>query len=474
MTKTVPSILFSCAALLASAAPAVQITEFPLPDSTSTPSRIVAGPDGALWFTEKGADRIGRITTSGVVTEFPVTAGSQPDAITAGPDGALWYTESGASKIGRITTAGVVTDFAVAPGAVLLAIASGTDGNIWFSYELLVPGPGPLGRFGYMTPGGAITELDMPFPVHVITALAAGPDGRMWFTGNGYGNSIPPIGSFGAIGSISAAGNDASVTLLSTGIPAAISAGPDGRVWFTANIPTSFGDRPSEPSPVGKIGRADTGLYVNLAEFATPSRSGALTTITAGPDGNVWYSAESPRVGRVTPDGAITEIAESSPDGGHVVCPDGSVWFTEPGTGRIARISSLSTICTPSVTALCFDNGRFRVEATWTKSDGTTGPAIAAPLGTTSSAGYLWFFSPETPEVTVKTIEGCSFNGNVWFFAGGLTNVRVDVKVTDITVPNGAASKTYTNPLGTPFAPIQDTAAFPCLASPIPPGPQKR
>jgi hypothetical protein len=176
----------------------------------------------------------------------------------------------------------------------------------------------------------------------------------------------------------------------------------------------------------------------------------------------------------VTPDGAVTELAVSSPAGGIAAGADGNVWFTEPGLGKIARISALSTICTPSVTALCMDDGRFRVEATWTKSDGTNGPATAVTLGSTSTAGYLWFFSPETPEVTVKTIEGCAFNGNVWFFAGGLTNVRVDVKVTDMTVPNGAASKTYTNPLGTAFLPIQDTAAFPCPASPIPPSPLKR
>ena len=69
------------------------------------------GPDGALWFTETLANTIGRITTAGVITEYPMTtASSSPFGITAGPDGALWFTEVGASKIGRITTAGVVTN----------------------------------------------------------------------------------------------------------------------------------------------------------------------------------------------------------------------------------------------------------------------------------------------------------------------------------------------------------------------------
>jgi len=30
------------------------------------------GADGALWFTEQNVNRIGRITTAGVITEFPV------------------------------------------------------------------------------------------------------------------------------------------------------------------------------------------------------------------------------------------------------------------------------------------------------------------------------------------------------------------------------------------------------------------
>jgi streptogramin lyase len=34
------------------------------------PSEIVAGPDGALWFTNYGQDSIGRITTGGKVSLF--------------------------------------------------------------------------------------------------------------------------------------------------------------------------------------------------------------------------------------------------------------------------------------------------------------------------------------------------------------------------------------------------------------------
>src|SRR6059036_907923 len=44
--------------------------EFIVPTARSSPTGITAGPDGALWFTEEGANAIGRITTAGTITEF--------------------------------------------------------------------------------------------------------------------------------------------------------------------------------------------------------------------------------------------------------------------------------------------------------------------------------------------------------------------------------------------------------------------
>src|SRR5258705_152010 len=72
-----------------------------------------------------------------VVTDFSValTAGAQPAAIAAGPDGNLWFTEQGGNRIGRITPAGVVTEFSagITAGAALAGIAAGPDGNLWFA-----------------------------------------------------------------------------------------------------------------------------------------------------------------------------------------------------------------------------------------------------------------------------------------------------------------------------------------------------
>ena len=55
-----------------------------------SPGGITAGPDGALWFTEIAGDKIGRMTTDGVVTnEIPIVADAATHEITTGPDSAL-------------------------------------------------------------------------------------------------------------------------------------------------------------------------------------------------------------------------------------------------------------------------------------------------------------------------------------------------------------------------------------------------
>jgi virginiamycin B lyase len=77
--------------------------EYPIPTPASAPLGITLGPDGNVWFTEYAGNKIGRITPAGVVTEYTIpTAGSGPSSICLGPDGALYFTENITNKIGRL------------------------------------------------------------------------------------------------------------------------------------------------------------------------------------------------------------------------------------------------------------------------------------------------------------------------------------------------------------------------------------
>ena len=56
-----------------------------------------------LWFTETAGNRVAHVTTEGDIFEYPVpTPASQPIGITQGPDGAVWFAEFAANKIGRL------------------------------------------------------------------------------------------------------------------------------------------------------------------------------------------------------------------------------------------------------------------------------------------------------------------------------------------------------------------------------------
>jgi Leucine-rich repeat (LRR) protein len=111
--------------------------------------------------------------------------------------------------------------------------------------------------------------------------------------------------------------------------------------------------------------------------------------------------------------------------------------------------------CFPGGTRLCLANGRFKVEAAWSTFDGRSGAGQAVAL--TGDTGYFWFFSASNVEAVVKVLDACTFNQRFWVFAGGLTDVQVDLTVTDTA---SGAVRTWRNPQGTAFQPIQETDAF--------------
>lgn len=103
--------------------------------TTSGPARIIVGPDRNLWFTENQANKIGKITPQGIITEYPVpTANSYPNDIAVGTDGNLWFTESQGPKIREISTDGRFKEFVVPSGDDdPEGITFDQAGNLWFT-----------------------------------------------------------------------------------------------------------------------------------------------------------------------------------------------------------------------------------------------------------------------------------------------------------------------------------------------------
>ena len=392
------------------------VTSFPIPlVGLVEPDGITTGPDGNLWFTETGAARIGRMTPAGALTEFPlppvaVPPGSTdyvpgPTDITAGPDGALWFTGI-PGEIGRITTAGAVTEFAVplvpppagspagtaSTPATLVGITAGPDGALWFG--------GVPGEVGRITTAGVVNEFAVPAvpppagspaetanTVVTPSSITVGPDGALWF-----------IGAPGAVGRITTTGvvSEFAVPLVppASGSPAgtastlasltSITAGPDGALWFM-----------SDSGTVGRITTA--GIVSELTVPVSPSSGGTSlpqpNVIVSGPDGNLWCFASDgfgagAEICRITPAGAFTFFnvtGNFNSIAGLTSGPDGNLWFTEQedgsSRGQQPALGEITPAGITNVYAL----------AQGTTLDPNRGVAADMTLIATGPDGALWF-----------------------------------------------------------------------------------
>src|SRR5215471_646916 len=234
---------------------ASMITEYPLPDGFTYLEDIVTGPDGALWFTEGANNKVGKITTGGVINQYSdVSPNSDPNGITAGPDGTVWFTElNGVADphIGRIDTSGAITEFVYSPDPNnAWNIVSGPDGNLWFT----VYNSGQIGR---MTPAGAVTLFPAPYSGSGPLAITSGPAGALWYTDTGAAQ----------VGRITTDGVVTEFSVPSGNAPRGITAGPDGAVWFVERG--------------GFIGRIALGPVASFTASPNPSACGQTVAFDA-------------------------------------------------------------------------------------------------------------------------------------------------------------------------------------------------
>ena len=423
------------------------IVEYAVPGST--PTSLVYGLDGSLWFTDTGSRatlpsvlKIGKINIDGVATEYalpPAPYSEIPGALTHSADRNVWYTDQGNQLLGKVTPNGAVQVYSTAPHYPR-GIAADSLGGIWYT----VGGESLIGR---LTPAGVKAEFAFPYPQGAGLMITQGPDGNMWFTTDQ--NQIGKITPAGAI------------TLYS--IPAGldaygITAGPDSSLWFT------------QWHGVGKI--TTSGAYTGYTVSAFTSGFGAITN---GPDGNLWFTESAiNKIACMTPNGVVTEFvipsAEASPNG-ITTGPDGNIWFTESGTGKIGKIvlaavePNIATIMNLAARA-----GNAIAPGEWVSILGTgLGPAV-----------------PQTFQLDLRG-QVSSALGGVSVSFGGFPAPLLYVSATEIRciVPydtgggdlhvayNGQVSPAFTIPVASAVTGIftaNGTGSGPALLLPSPPG----
>lgn len=175
-------------------APSGEITEFDRclhqgPQYTG-PNSLAAGPDGNVWFTNLTTrslpnigtpPAIGRITPQGEITEFRagMVYASSPDGIVAGPDGALWFTDRELKSIGRLAPP------TAPPNTFILRPSTRAGRNGVTRVPVAVPGPGTIRvkPIGLLSARNRLTRLRRPAPVRATAASCGNTKVRLALKG---------------------------------------------------------------------------------------------------------------------------------------------------------------------------------------------------------------------------------------------------------------------------------------------------
>jgi virginiamycin B lyase len=314
------------------------------------PASITTGPDGALWFTTYDSNLIGRTTTAGVTTFYPVPTKWNGvvwgnGGITSGSDGALWFIANSGLDIGRITTSGSASIFPLPSGIGLAQeITSGPDGALWFTVYNSSGGANAIGR---IRTTGQFTIFHDPSlgtgnwnsATHrALPDITSGPDGALWFTCEYASNVVGPGAA--SIGRITTSGVVTSYPIPFDANPGPLTAGPDGAMWFAGA--DFFGG-----NAIGRVTMC--GVF---SEFSGHNKIGQVLALTAGPDGALWFTNYTvpgdtgfvpyPPIGRITTKGTITTYGNPRVEKGAISITagsDGAMWFIDHVSDTIGRVS---------------------------------------------------------------------------------------------------------------------------------------
>ena len=341
--RTCKSALVALLALVALPAVgrAATIQTFPIPTPAAGAAHIVAGPDGALWFTETDGYKVGRITTSGQIQEFPVpngtpgVSGGEGPAAIVSSGGKLWFVTNIGQTLYSVTTGGALSVVGNNSDLDLVALAPSDNGGVW----VMPINGGPVGLIG---PTGTVTPIPANYD-NLLFAAAEAPNGSFWFNNNG-----------SDLYQLTDAGAETAIPVSTTGLNqganqvSSIAFDRSGNAWFTAYTPNEDLSR----ACCGKIGEVAGGVAKTVPIGNQHAQVGvAPYSMTRGPDGDMYFafartnpndSGSFNGVGRVDPATGKIQVVDISPYTADEIAfgSDGDLWFVDDKDNLIARAST--------------------------------------------------------------------------------------------------------------------------------------
>ena len=306
----------------------VDFREWTVPRANALPHDAIAGPDGALWFTEMKGDAIGRLNPStGLFREFPLPErGSNPHGLAADRAGNIWFTANAAGYIGKLEPASEKVTVFPMPDARAKdphSIVFAPDGRIWFTVQ--------HGNFvGRLDPASGKIDLKLlDRPGALPYGIVIGHDGAAYVAEFG-ANRIARIDP-----ETMAIHN---YELASGARPRRIALAPDGSLFYT-----DFAR--------GILGRL-VPVTGRVEELESPSgRTSAPYAIAVTRNGAVWYSETGPTPNTLVrfdwPSHAFSSMPLPS-DNAMIrdmnASPDGRLFIAESGVNKVAVLRPTESI----------------------------------------------------------------------------------------------------------------------------------
>jgi streptogramin lyase len=211
--------------------------------------------------------------------------------------------------------------------------------------------------------------------------------------------------------------------------PDGITAGPDGNLWFTEY----------NSNKIGKV--TTSGAFTEYS--IPPNPGGGPSDITTGPDGNLWFTEGGNKVDKVTTSGTITEYSippNSSGSSGITTGPDGNLWFTEGSGNKIGKVTTSGAFIEYAIPTL----GSFPAGIT-TGPDGNLWFAENGgnKIGKVTTSGAFSEYSvPTSLGFPMRITTGP--DGNLWFTENGyqvnkIAKITTSGTITEYSIPTSGS-----------------------------------
>ena len=316
----------SILAWAASATLNVQIREYDVPTPKSRPHDPAVAPDGSLWYTGQGANKLGRLDPkTGAFKEYPLkTAASGPHGLVADKDGKIWFTAISAGYVGKLDPkSGEITEYRPSDGTEIdpHTPVFDRDGVLWFTNQ----DTNYIGRLDPKT--GKMMLVKAPTAHAAPYGIAILEDNSPFFCEFGT-NQLAAV-------------DPKTMTIREYTLPNAnarprrLALAPDGSIFYTDYAR-------------GYLGHFDPASGKLLKEWPSPGGSGSEPYgIAVTSDGEVWYSESG-----VTPNTLVkfdpkseTFGARQIPSGGGTVrnmvaTPDRRLYLACSGVNKVAVVDT--------------------------------------------------------------------------------------------------------------------------------------